>query len=416
MGIVLLFNTVTFLYYIRFSIVNGYLPAPFLYDKSDTFMDLFNTLHWAYDDGRYTDWGSVYPPLNFLILKLLNVVFIGKEYDAPEFMRENSPLVIVGFCLIYLLAPAILLKTRLWHDFKKSEKLIIYFSLVLSAPMLFALERGNMIVITPVLLAFALSTIGIKRYIFIAILINIKAYFAILLIYYIARKNWKEFTICSGLSGFVFLISGLALDKHVFVFFINLLNFSRENGIFSLREMMAMPSSISAFSYVLKNPAAVTLASGHLNTAIIAIIISMIEIVKWSLLAISLTTLFVRSSVMRDAEMFTLLVVVISNLGVWVGGYTIILYIALIPVFIQMHARWLYISLLALMAMPFDIIPLMAEPIGVQYSYLSDAYISINWTLGFGSVIRPVLNILLLLTLVCEFLTRKLYRPTAMSG
>ncbi len=133
------------------------------------------------------------------------------------------------------------------------------------------------------------------------------------------------------------------------------------------------------------------------------------------MLAISLATLIVRSLKIRDAEIFSLLVVATTNLGIWVGGYTIILYIVLIPVFIKMRARWLYISLLALMAMPLDMIPLMGEPIGVQYSYLSDSYINIQWTLGLGSVIRPVLNILLLVILSCEFLARKPQTHAAMS-
>lgn len=414
-GIVLLFNVAGFLYYIHFSVMNGYLPSPFLYDKSDTFMDLFNPLHWAYDDGRYTEWGSVYPPLSFFILRVVNFVFTGGGYGTPKFMRDNSPFVIVGFCLIYLAVPAILLKTRHWQDFHKNKKLLIYFAIILSTPMLFALERGNMIVLTPILLALALSRIGITRCIFIAILINIKAYFALLMIYYIARRNWKGFAIASALSGLVFVISGLALDNHFFVFFRNILNFSHEDGVFSLREVMALPSSISAFSYVLKNPAGALLASGHLNSAMIEIIIYIIETTKWFVLAISLATLVMRSLVIRDTEIFSLLVVAITNLGIWVGGYTIILYIVLIPVFIKMRAKWLYISLLALMAMPLDMIPLMGELIGVQYSYLFDSYTGVQWTLGLGSVIRPVLNILLLLILSCEFLARKRHTHAAMS-
>lgn len=386
---------------------NGYLPSPFIYDKSDTFMDLFNVLHWTYDDGRYTDWGSVYPPLNFLVLKLVNLVFAGSGYGDPALMRENSQWVIVGFCLVYLAIPAILFKTKSWQDFPVIEKVLIYFAIVLSAPMLFTLERGNLIVLSPILLALALSKIGMSRSLCIALLINIKPYFALLMIYYIARQNWRGFAACAVLSGLIFSISGLALDNHFLVFLENIFDFSQEDGLFSLREVMALPSSISAFSYVLKNPDGAMVASGFLSPESIAIIAYIIEVTKWGVLAISLAILFVRSRLMRDAEALSLLVVSISNLGIWVGGYTFILYIALIPVFIKMRAKWLYIGLLSLMAMPLDIIPLSEDFIGQQYSYLADAYVNIQWTLGLGSIVRPVANFLLLMLLSSEFLARK---------
>jgi hypothetical protein len=406
-GIILLLNIAALFYYIYYLMENGYLPSPFIYDKSDTFMDLFNVLYWAYDDGRYTDWGSVYPPLNFFVLRLLNFVFAGGGYGDPALMRDNSQFVIVGVCLAYLAIPAILLKTRYWRDFPRIEKVLVYFAIVLSAPLLFTLERGNLIVLAPILLALALSKIGMARGVCIALLINIKPYFALLMIYYIARQNWKGFAACAALSGLIFAISGLALDNHFLVFFENIFDFSQEEGLFSLREVMAFPSSISAFSYVLKNPDGAMFASDLLSSESIATIVYIIEATKWSVLAISLAILFVRSRLMRDAEIFSLLVVAISNLGIWVGGYTFVLYIALIPAFIKMRAARLYIGLLSLLAIPLDIVPLSEGSIGEQYSYLADAYVNIEWTLGLGSAVRPVANFMLLMLMSYEFFSRK---------
>lgn len=370
-------------------------------------MDLFNTMYWAYDDGRYTDWGSVYPPLGFLFLKVLNFVFDGSRYGDPGYLRENSAFVVFGFGLVYLLVPALVLTTKLWQGFLWNEKILIYFVIIFSTPMLFALERGNLIVLAPILLALALSRIGFLRALSIALLINIKPYFVLLMIYYIVRQNWKGFVVCTITSGLIFEISGLALDNHFLVFLANIFDFSQDDGLFSLREVMALPSSISAFSYVLKNPDGAMFASGFLSSESIAIIAYIIEAAKWGVLALSLAILFVRSRLMRDAEVLSLLVVAISNLGIWVGGYTYIFYIALIPVFIKMRARWLYIGLLSLMAIPLDIMPLSSDFIGEQYSYLADTYINIQWTWGLGSVIRPVANLMLLTLLSYEFIARK---------
>ena len=404
---VLLFNIAGVFYYFYVFLKNGYLPSPFFYAKSDTFMDLFNQMYWIYDDGRYTEWGSVYPPLGFLVLKFINFLFDGSCSGDPFYIRDNSVLVIFGFGLIYLLIPFFVLKTRCWQDFPRNEKILYYFIIIFSTPMLFALERGNMIILAPILLAFVLSKIGFLRVVCIALLINLKPYFAILLIYYLARQNWKGFATCSLLSGLIFVITGLVFDNNFLDFFINLLGFSQENELFSLREVINFPSSISAFSYVFKSPDGFEFASAYLSTQIINIIVNATESAKWAVLFISLVTLLKKSLFLRDAEIFCLLLVLITNLGIWVGGYSLLLYIVLIPVLSKLHARWVYFSLLVIIAMPLDIIPLSGESIGEQYSYLADAYVNIDWTLGLGSAIRPVVNLILLLLLSCEFLLRE---------
>jgi hypothetical protein len=406
LSVVLLLSAIGFFYYVNYLESNGYLPSPFLYDKSDTFMDLFNVLYWAYEEGRYTDWGSVYPPFNFLVLRFINFVFAGGGYGDPALMRENSQYVIIGVCLAYLAIPAILLKTRCWRDFSKVEKILVYFTIVLSTPMLFTLERGNLILVAPILLALALSKIGMARSASIALLINIKPYFVLLMIYYIARRNWRGFFTCVILSGSIFVMSGLMLDPHFLVFLTNIFSFSQED-VFSLREVLAMPSSISAFTYVLNNPDGALFASEHLNEEHIATIVYLIEGTKWSVITVSMAALFLKARLMRDVEILALLVVVISNLGIWVGGYTFILYIALIPAFLKMRASWIYMGLLALLAMPLDVISLSDQIVGLQYSYLADTNVHVHWTLGLGSAIRPIANILLVLVLVYEFFTRK---------
>ena len=397
---------VGFIYYSLYFYQNGYLPSPFIVDKSNTFMDLFNPLYWTLDNGRYTDWGSVYPPLNFVILQCVNFVCAGEWSGDPEFMRDNSQLVIAGFFLIYLTLPAFMLKTRQWRDTATAEKLLIYVAIILSTPMLFALERGNLIVLCPILITMVLSRIGFARCIGIALLINLKPYFALLMFYYIVRKNWKAMATCTIISGLIFAIPGLAIDNHFHLFLKNIFSFSQEEGLFSLREVMSLPSSISAFSYVMKNPDGAIFASELLASERITFIVYITEIVKWGVLATSLVALIKRSMVMRDAEIFTLLVVCITNLGIWVGGYTLIYYIAIIPILIKMRVNWLYVVLLSILAMPLDIIPLIGNSVGNQHSYLSGTTVNVRWTLGLGSLVRPVVNIILLTLLSCEFLKR----------
>jgi hypothetical protein len=425
---VMLFLGTGFFYYIFYLAANGYLPSPFIYMKSETFMDLFNVMYWAYDNERYTRWGSVYPPINFFIMKFMNVAFVGgmngytvtnhaldagAAHTAAALMRMNGMSVIIGFCLMYIAIPIAILNSKLWCIFTKKEKLLIYFAVVLSAPMLFTLERGNLILFAPLLLAFMLSNTGIWRSVCIALMINLKPYFVLLLIFYIVRRDWKGLTTCVAFSGIIFMISGLALDSHFLVFFSNMFNFSQGSEIFHFKEVMALPSSISAFSYVLKYPEGSLGLMKSLSQESMAIISHYIDALKWCFLAVSLALVLFKSKRMRDVEIFALLVIAISNLGIWVGGYTFIFYIALIPVLFEIRAKWIFMSLLALIAMPLDLISLERDFLGEQYSYFTGTNLDIQWTLGLGSLVRPIANMTLLVVLAYEFSTRPVvsYHP-----
>ncbi len=410
----------SFLYYAYQIVINGYLPAPFVYDKSNTFMDFFNAMFWASDNDRYTEWHSVYPPLSFLLLQAFNFL-LGSEWHANAITMRGNVAFIALLVLLYLVTPAIVLRTRLWQSWSINEKIFAYFAIILSAPMLFALERGNLILLCPIFLAFVFSRIGIIRSVCIALLINIKPYFVLLIFYYIFRKNWRGLSACLTISGCIFVVTGLILDSHFLNFFINILGFSNSKGMFSFKDVMALPSSISAFSYVLRNPEGAgiesNLLTNGLNTSFLSsqfslLVCYVVEGAKWILISSSLLVLFAKSKFLRDVEVFTLLIVIITNLGVWVGGYSLIFYSVLIPVFFGLQRKWAYIGIISMIAMPLDLIPITASYITQQYSFLSNSNVDAQWYLGLGSVVRPIANLILLFILSSEFLTRASDKPT----
>ena len=403
---VLILNLLGIFCFVSFFLLHGYLPIPFAFDKSDTFMDLFNPMYWAYNDGRYTEWKSVYPPLVFLVLKFIGVLFSVGQYNDPLWIRENSEAVIYGFICLYFLVPFFVLKTKLWCLFTSAEKILVYLVVVTCVPMLFALERGNIIIITPLFIALAVSYVGYIRVLSIAILINLKPYFAIFLLFYLARGNWRSFCVCVLVAGFVFIVTGLILDNNFLDFFGNLFAFSKNSSAFSLREVMTMPSSISAFSYVLKSPKGFLYALSLFSPSIIEFTIKAVEVVKWFILLFSMFVVFYRCKYIKDAEIFVLLVVIITNLGVFVGGYTLIFYSVLIPVFSVMRLKFLYLFVLLGLIMPLDFIVLMREVVGEQYSYLNETLVEVEWSMGLNSVLKPVLNISLLVILSFDFFGR----------
>lgn len=392
-----------FIYILWFLSKHGYLPAsPFIFNRYDSFMDFFHPLYWSDSDGRYTVWKSVYPPLNFIFLKLVKLIFLGSAHFSESFAIRASALPVVLFFVIsYLLAPIVVLRTKLWLGFTGPEKALLYFIIILSTPMLFTLERGNLIIYTLFFLSFVLGSAGLIRIFFVAVLINLKPYLALLLIYYLIRRNWKDFWLCTLLSGMLFMVTGILLDQHFLLFFSNFFSFSQNYAIPSMKEIMAMPSSISAYSYVLDHEAIrhATKYSYYLDLHAIA---NLISAINWFVIAWVFAALFNNNNRLGDNQIFAILLVTITNLGVWVGGYSLIFYITLLPVFLTMRFRNEYCVILALLFAPLDIILLSREAMGEQYSYLTDALVDVQWTLGVGSIFKPILNFILMATLLYE--------------
>ena len=383
-------------YYWSFLNINGYLPAPFPYDKNDTFMDLFHVIYWAYDTGRYTVWNSVYPPLNFIFARILDVIFGGQISGASFDIRSESSGVISGLIALYFLVPLVVINTSSWRVFSKITKFYIYVLIILSPQMLFTLERGNLIILTPVFLSFIFDRNFSIRVISIAILINLKPYFLLLTFFYLFKKDWKGFLICILISGLLFGVTGLLFDSNFLNLFHNMSVFSSSERVVSLKDTMSLPSSISAFSQVLSSPSIIN----DMN----AVISQIIDAFKWIVIVSTMLILARVNVFVPSALILTTLVVLITNLGAFTGGYTLIFYMVLIPFFLKLNFKLLYLTSIVVMSMPLDLWQIQSYGGSMQYSYLSDSVIFVEWDLSLGSLIRPLLNIFILILLSFEIL------------
>jgi hypothetical protein len=316
--------------------------------------------------------------------------------------------------LTYLVMPAFAFRADLWQGFTCVERTLLYLYATLSPPFLFALERGNLIVLTLPFLASALAEKGWKRAAAIGVLINIKPYFAIFLLVFALTRHLNEFTTSALAAGFIFLVSGIVLDLNFFTFFENLLRFSQDS-VFSGRELLSMPSSISGFAQVLRTYywQGGAYLFGNIDPLILA---DTIDLVKWAACAAILLCAGLAWQNLSLEKGMAVSVVLITNLGVWVGGYSMILYIVIVPFLFQMRFQSIYLVLILLILSPMDALTLTAENIGLQLSYLSGSQLNITWHLGIGSVFRPLLNFGLLLTLTFELFSAYMRLPDALKS
>lgn len=184
----------------------GYLPAPYLYNPVDTFMDWFNVAFWSHNWGAYEAWGAVYPPFSFVFMKIFG---LPRCYlSSPFWARDCDWLGTVTLLAIYALDVVIAARIFWWKDKRTAVMRSVAFALGL--PMLFALERGNLILLCLTFFMIAYSgfyTSKWWRWSSIAITINLKPYMILPALALCIRRDWRSFEIAGVLALLIYLLS-----------------------------------------------------------------------------------------------------------------------------------------------------------------------------------------------------------------
>jgi len=130
---------------------DGYLPQPFYYLKSDTLMDWFNTAYWAQRPDAYQRWGAIYPPVS---LDFLQLVSLHGCYRRDALIgRACDWLGAAALLASYLASVSLAFVAFRAKDRRTAAVRGLAFAI--GFPMLFALERGNLVL--PSLAIFILA-------------------------------------------------------------------------------------------------------------------------------------------------------------------------------------------------------------------------------------------------------------------
>lgn len=181
---------------------NGVTVSNLLFNKDDVFMDFFNSVVDCSGDA-YGESGVIYPPLVVLFYKFCSMFFNIDSMKASE-VREASLGMIIFVCFTIV---SYILFAKLIYKYKNgsfANKSLFAFFTLFSFPMIYLIERGNIIVLVlPLLLYFVNeydSDVKYKRhlaYICLAISVAIKIYpvfFGLLLLK--KKKNFKNILLC----------------------------------------------------------------------------------------------------------------------------------------------------------------------------------------------------------------------------
>ena len=168
----------------------GFLPQPFVMDTNDTFMDWFNTAFWANRPGAYDVWRSIYPPLSFVFLDLFSLP--GCHLSSPFAARDCDWLGQATIMAAYGLN--VILFAQAFRRNDRASALPRTIAMAIGLPMLFTLERGNLILIAMPAFIIAhdpLIRSPLVRALATAMTINFKPYMLLPALAHLVRREWR---------------------------------------------------------------------------------------------------------------------------------------------------------------------------------------------------------------------------------
>jgi len=375
------------------TIDKGYFPQPFFWDSDDTWRDWFSTSVWAHETGAYDSWLTVYPPLSFVILKLFsNPACYDLAWD-----KEARICDWVGVGAIHLIFIFNIFLTA-WVFMKVDRKTALQRSVALSAgmPMLFGLERGNLIMLcyTFVLLGFGpLVKSARLRWLCVGLAVNLKIYLISGIFVQLLRRKWLGFEGMILSVIFVYLVSYFLFgDGTPIQIFNNLVNFAGGTS-FTPNQILEIwyPNTYNALYYVLADspaPLSMFVDSRVIDTAVFVVPLAVRSGQVIIILAAIATWL--RPEAVPPYRV-TFLGIALAMITTETSAYTQPLLIFF--VFLESWKGWARpaaITACYILCIPGEILLSSATPT-IQYSFIGGRYVVFEQGLALGMFLRPFL-------------------------
>lgn len=367
----------------------GQLPQPFFYEAYDTFMDWFNTSYWAHTNGAYDVWLTIYPPLSFVMLSILGKQSCYVDADSLS-VRACDWIGIAAIHTIFIVNIFLISKTFIKLD--RRTALPRSFALAAGMPMLYALERGNVLLFcfTAVLLAFGpLLRSAQLRWLFAGIAINFKVYLIAAVAAQLLKRRWLW---CEGVivsTIIVYLLTyGIYGSGTPLQIVHNITDYATG---FTAGQILDVwyPVTYQPLMALLQGeafPSSVTIGSRTTDIAIVAIPI-FVHLGQLSVALAAMAT-WLRPEVVPNHRLafFGIALALISSEA---GGYTMMLMI----LFVFMESwkglgRPIAIICCYLLSLPGDIGIARIPPIW-RDSYLAGRFVEVQFDVALGMFLRP---------------------------
>lgn len=406
----LFFEFINLGYFWSFFQENHYLPAPFVLDKNDTFMDFYNPLFWVIKDGFYTIFNSVYPPINYFFLKIFAFGISPESILNPFQLRANFPDLGIIISCLYVLIILVVVNIGEWRKIGAGygTRGVILLACLLSIPVMFGLERGNLIFLALLFLALYLNaTSPWVKAICLGLLVNIKPYFIIMLLQYcnLYKINKAQLIRSSIVIIITFVGFGIIVNMNFIDFFKSYLNFSKK-GTISAESIASFPHSIAALSTI---KALINFGEGHHYT----FWFSLMKVINY--VAVLILTIANLTRKLTDRELLISAILIISNFSIGTGAYILIMYIVIIPYLLKdKEYQFLLVGIILIFSFPMDLAQFFSVGHMHPHSYLGgNIALNDSPSISLGSLIRPVFNFCLMMSFLVHIIKKYPYRLIA---
>jgi hypothetical protein len=377
----------------------GYLPQPYFYEPWGTFMDYIIVAEFAHNKDAFEIFGTIYPPLSFVLLKFLSWGPCYVSTGGEE--ARGCDLYGIGWIIAIYVIDVILIALT-YRKIDPRTALPRTIALGLGFPMTYALERGNLLLFcfASLLLAYGpLIRSARLRWVFAAMSVNFKVYLIGPIFAQLLRRRWRWFEGAALATVIVYLVSfaiyGQGTPKQIYD---NITAYA--GGAKGTVLDLWYPSSFVPLRALLE---------GEALSPILTMIGS--EPIKWALLAaralydLAMVSAFAavvaawwrpQAVPMYRIIFFSIAVALITS---EVGGYTHIL--VLVFVFMEPwrgFGRKCAIVMAYVLCIGFEV-PIQHVPPLVRESYLSGGPVIAEFAIGIGSFLRPILLHVLIMVL-----------------
>ena len=240
-------------------------------DHNDTFMDHFNSIMYSYDH-PYTKWKVMYPPLITLFYSIMGHFTVPFTDVLPgqtlAFALRDSHMGLMSLLLIVLIIFFILrlIFSKIVKEKGIRKELMFIFAVLLAAPFIFAVERGNSILMALVFCFIFLlgyrsenKIIRYASYIALGCAAGIKLYPAMLLLLILRDRNYKEAGICAAIVAALIFVPFIFTDGNpIMLFDTAFSSVPKKSGVVNIGQLMTRllsaatdlsQSTVSVISY-----------------------------------------------------------------------------------------------------------------------------------------------------------------------
>ena len=372
-------------------LVLGYLPDPFLHAKSDSFNDWYNPAYWANNHGVYSEWRSIYPPFAFVFVRL---------FSKPECYRYSvdaargcDPTGIVVITLLTLVN--FILAWRVFRKVDASTALPRAIAVGLGFPVLYAWERGNLIV--PCFTAFILAYGNLLRSawlksLFAAFSLNFKPYLILALAGRVVKRDWVWLEWCGLSFVAIYCVSYVLIgDGDPLTIARNTLSFAHTPGL----DLISFTTSYTAILTILDQPWPIIELIGSRPIEMAELLIPLpIYIGMIGVLACFAYAVWRPTSLTRT-RLSALMLMLFMSISTVPGGYSVEY-----AVFFIFYERWrgfgqtLSILCAYLWCIPFDVTFVnVIHDLG--FSFLGQRVVEFDLAISWGQLLRPGLLLLM---------------------